>query len=149
MSLPKFGSSRPEVFCKKGVLRNFLKFTGEHLCQSLFCCRPTTLAQVFSCELLQSFWEHFFLQNTSGSSFLVVFIAYPDPHKGTLKGFQHISCMLQDFVLAQVYLTIQARSIEIGTKRKSCGLKKLWRGRSLALKNVVGVREPQAHYDKS
>ena len=28
--------SRPEVFCKKGVLRNFTKFTGKHLCQSLF-----------------------------------------------------------------------------------------------------------------
>ena len=24
-------SSRPEVFCKKGVLRNFAKFTGKHL----------------------------------------------------------------------------------------------------------------------
>ena len=31
-----FGSSRLEVFCKKGVLRNFAKFTGKHLCQSLF-----------------------------------------------------------------------------------------------------------------
>ena len=29
-------SSRPEVFCKKGVLRNFVKLTGKHLCQSLF-----------------------------------------------------------------------------------------------------------------
>ena len=29
-------SSRTEVFCKKGVLRNFAKFTGKHLCQSLF-----------------------------------------------------------------------------------------------------------------
>ena len=29
-------SSRPEVFCKKIVLRNFAKFTGKHLCQSLF-----------------------------------------------------------------------------------------------------------------
>ena len=29
-------SSRPEVFCKKGVLRNFAKFTGKHLCQNLF-----------------------------------------------------------------------------------------------------------------
>ena len=28
-------SSRQEVFCKKGVLRNFAKFTGKHLCQSL------------------------------------------------------------------------------------------------------------------
>ena len=30
------GSSRPYVFCKKGVLKNFIKFTGKHLCQSLF-----------------------------------------------------------------------------------------------------------------
>ena len=29
-------SSLPEVFCKKGVLRNFAKFKGKHLCQSLF-----------------------------------------------------------------------------------------------------------------
>ena len=25
-----------EVFCQKGVLINFTKFTGKHLCQSLF-----------------------------------------------------------------------------------------------------------------
>ena len=25
-------SSGPEVFCQKGVLRNFAKFTGKHLC---------------------------------------------------------------------------------------------------------------------
>ena len=31
-----FRSSRPEVFCKKGVLRNFVKFTGKHLHQRLF-----------------------------------------------------------------------------------------------------------------
>ena len=30
------GSSPPEVFCKKGGLKNFTKFTGEHLCQNLF-----------------------------------------------------------------------------------------------------------------
>ena len=29
-------SSRTEVFCEKGVLKNFTKFTGKHLCQSLF-----------------------------------------------------------------------------------------------------------------
>ena len=31
-----YRSSRPEVFCKKGVLRNFAKFTGKHLYQSLW-----------------------------------------------------------------------------------------------------------------
>ena len=44
-------SSRPEVFCKKGVLRNFIKFTGKYLCQSLFfnkvaCLRPATLIKL-------------------------------------------------------------------------------------------------------
>ena len=55
----KLRSSRPEVFCKKGVLRNFAKFTGKHLCQGLFLnkvagvhsfIKKETLAQVFSCE---------------------------------------------------------------------------------------------------
>ena len=48
-------SSRQEVFLKKDVLRNFAKFTGKHLCQSL---RPANLlkkrlAQVFSCEFYE------------------------------------------------------------------------------------------------
>ena len=30
-----YRSSHPEVFCKKGVLRNFAKFTGKPLHQSL------------------------------------------------------------------------------------------------------------------
>ena len=30
-------SNPPEVFYKKGVIRNFVKFTGKHLCQSQFC----------------------------------------------------------------------------------------------------------------
>ena len=30
-------SSRPKEFFKKGVLKNFTTFTGEHLNQSLFC----------------------------------------------------------------------------------------------------------------
>ena len=29
--------SRPEVFCKKIVLKNFAKITGKHLCQALVC----------------------------------------------------------------------------------------------------------------
>ena len=46
-------NSRLEVFCKKGVLRNFTKFTGKHRCQSLFLlsCRlkPATLLKKRSC----------------------------------------------------------------------------------------------------
>ena len=48
-------NSRPEMFCKKGILRNFLKFTGKDLRQSLFflACnfvKKETLTQLFSCE---------------------------------------------------------------------------------------------------
>ena len=52
-----FRSSRPDVFCKKGVLRNLAKFIGKHLCQGLFFNKAAglspekeALAQVFSCE---------------------------------------------------------------------------------------------------
>ena len=30
-----YKSSRPDLFCEKGVLKNFLIFTGKHLCR---CC---------------------------------------------------------------------------------------------------------------
>ena len=33
---PAFRSTQPEVFYKKVALNNFEKFTGKHLCQSLF-----------------------------------------------------------------------------------------------------------------
>ena len=37
-------SCRWEVFCKKGVLRSFTKFTGKRLCQSLFFNKVTGLS---------------------------------------------------------------------------------------------------------
>ena len=47
----EFRSSRPEVFCKKGVLRKFTEFAGKHLCQSLFFnkfagLKPVTLLKM-------------------------------------------------------------------------------------------------------
>ena len=63
-------SSRPEVLCKKGVLRNSAKFTRKHLCQSLFfnkvadlslqLYKKETLAQVFSCEFCEISKNTFF-----------------------------------------------------------------------------------------
>ena len=55
-----FKSRHPEVW-KKGVLRNFAKFTGKHLCQSLFFqqgCRyqPTNL-------LKRRLWHRYFSVN--------------------------------------------------------------------------------------
>ena len=59
----------PEVSYKKGVLKNFAKFIGKHLCQSLFFnkvaglwnfIKNETLAQVFSSEFCEIFMNTFF-----------------------------------------------------------------------------------------
>ena len=54
----KYRSSRPEVFCKKGVLRNFATFTGKHLRRRLFFNKVAgylkllqTLTQKFTIDL--------------------------------------------------------------------------------------------------
>ena len=64
-------NNRPEVFCKKGVLRNFAKFTGKHLCQSLFFnkvaglrCFPVNFVKFLKTPLLQI---------TSGRLFLLFY----------------------------------------------------------------------------
>ena len=71
ISIPEIGKiavllnhkQSPRVLCKKGVLRNFAKFTGKNLSQSLFfnkvagvACnfiKKETLALVFSCEFCE------------------------------------------------------------------------------------------------
>ena len=62
MKLFSFRSSRPEVFCKQGILRNFTKFTGKHLCQTLFFNKVSGLrpAQVFSCEFREIIKNSYF-----------------------------------------------------------------------------------------
>ena len=56
-----FRNSRPDVFCKKGILRNFAKLSGKRLCQSLYFnkvagLRPANL-------LKQRLWRRCFLEN--------------------------------------------------------------------------------------
>ena len=71
--LTHFRRSRPRVFYKKDVLRNFAKCTGKHLCQRFFLnkvagLRPKacnfikkkSLAQVFSCEFCEISKNTFF-----------------------------------------------------------------------------------------
>ena len=50
---------------KKGVLKNFTKFTGKQLCQSLFFNKveKETLAQMFSCELCEISRNTFFTEH--------------------------------------------------------------------------------------
>ena len=61
LSFLLFRSSRPEVFCKKGVLRNFTKFIGKHLCQRLFFNKVASLRPATS--LKKSLWHRCFTVN--------------------------------------------------------------------------------------
>ena len=61
-------SNHPEVSSKKCVLKNFAKFTGKHLCQSLFFSK-VTLAQVFPCEFCEIFKSTFFYRTPSVAAF--------------------------------------------------------------------------------
>ena len=66
---------------KKDVPRNFAKFTGKHLPQSLFFnkvtwLRPATLLKRHSGTgafqwIFRNFWEYPFSQNTSGAGFCI------------------------------------------------------------------------------
>ena len=70
--------SRPEVFCKIGVLRKFAKFLGKHLCQSLFFNKVAGLPVNFVNFLRTSFfmehlWWLFLLSVEKVSSFALLF----------------------------------------------------------------------------
>ena len=54
-------SSRPEVFCKKGVLKNFGKFTGKHLYQRLFSYKVAGLR--VATLLKKRLWHRYFPVN--------------------------------------------------------------------------------------
>ena len=65
--LIKLRSSHQRCSMKKGVIRNFTKFTGKHLCQSLFFNKVAgllqTLTQVFSCEFCEISKNTFFTEH--------------------------------------------------------------------------------------
>ena len=59
---------------KNGVLRNFAKSTGKHLCQSLNFIKKEPLAQVFSCEFSKTSKNTFFTEHvwTTASAFRII-----------------------------------------------------------------------------
>ena len=72
-----FQKQPPEVFCKKGVLRNFTIFTGKHLCLRLFFNKVVFLQiLVFPCEFCEISKNTFFTEHllASASAFLNEFL---------------------------------------------------------------------------
>ena len=59
-------NSHRRCFAKKSILKNFTKFAGRHLCQSLFFNKVAgqeTLAQVFPHEFCEIFKNTFFTEH--------------------------------------------------------------------------------------
>ena len=58
-----FRNSQPRCYIKKGVQKNFAKYTGKHLCQSLFFNKKDTPTQVFSSEYCEIFKITIFIEH--------------------------------------------------------------------------------------
>ena len=72
-----YRSSRLEVFCKKGVLRSFKKFTGKHLSLiKFFCIKKKTLTLVFSCKFCEISKDIFFYRTPRGCFYLCYFSCF-------------------------------------------------------------------------
>ena len=81
-----YRSSRPEVFYKKGVLRNLANFTGKHLCQTFFFNKVAgdglqlywkkTLGQAFSCEICEISKNAFFYRIPPAAASVFRFFLY-------------------------------------------------------------------------
>ena len=102
-----FRINRREVLCKNGFLEKFAKFTGKHLCLSLFfnkvagaACnfiKEETQAQVFSCEFCEiskstSFTEHLRATDSVFYCSSLFFQAFFGPIRETSSEISPFSC---------------------------------------------------------
>ena len=72
-----YRSSRRRCSVKKGVLKNFTKYTGKHLCQSLFFNKknPVNFVKFLRTHFTEHLWTTASLHNISYSKhLLIVFI---------------------------------------------------------------------------
>ena len=91
-----YRSSRPEVFCKKDVLRKFAKFTGKHLhLRPATLSKKETLAQVFSCEFSEISKRTFFYKTPLVAASILTYVFTKVPLGLTLIS----KCFLGELVL--------------------------------------------------
>ena len=103
-----YRSSRPEVFCKKGVKTNFAKFIGKQLCQSLFLImlqaevcnfiKKKTQAQVFYYKFCEIFKNTFLNRTPQVAASVYKFLYCTNRYEFYMKN--------QYFVLSFIYMKI-------------------------------------------
>ena len=90
-----------------GALKNFIKFTGKHLCQILCFnkvagkknCEKETLAQVFSCKFCKNFKNIFFTEHlrTTASALSLV---WSNQGQSFLTQIRHFCCYCSEALLS-------------------------------------------------
>ena len=132
----KFRSTHRRCSIREGVLRNFVKFTGKHLCQSLFF--NNIVGPRAASVLKKRLWHRWFpvsfakflktpfLQNTCGRLLLeidsIIYAEYLYSHMKEVFSFEQIMSVLTflQLVFSQKYLKTFF-SYFIGFKKKLCG----------------------------
>ena len=105
--------SRPEVFCTKGILRNFTKFTGKHLRQSLFLIKLQAWG-LKACNFIKKRPQHrCFSVNIAKILFLI----------------EHLLRLLKKLLLKKLLMFLLAKLAEINT----CCLKQVFCVRHLVI----------------
>ena len=103
---------------KKGVLRNFEKFTGKHLCQRLFCNKVAAavtlfkkrLAQVFSSEYCEISKNAFFTEHLWTTASAPISSNWNTLRHLGLKmddGFPHVINTLITFIIKHLQIPIE------------------------------------------
>ena len=106
-------SSRLVVFCRKGVPRNFAKFTGKHLFQSLFFNK--VFLQVFFCKFCRISENTFFYRTPPVAAFLLYELTKIhkcfeklQPLRQIVSGLRCISASLSKYI--DCFLKYQAKT---------------------------------------
>ena len=106
------------MFCRKGVLQSFVKFTGKHLCSPVHtCCIPTcnfikkeTLAQFFSSEFYEISKNTFSYRRPAVAAFrrhIVIFITHI------------LKCCLSTVKLHDIFDTVYEYVLKMKMKNKT------------------------------
>ena len=145
---------RPQVFCKKGVLRNLAKFTGKQLCQRLLFTKVAALrpAELDRWEQFSSFgtWDVVDKDFFCGSQNVLYFGIYLSncclskwfyfkiyqfrnifrSHRLDVEFFTNVTLMRMDFLL------FLKKNFKIGTRRQKLLLNK-WKYHNISMETSI------------
>ena len=93
------------MFCKTGVLRNFAKLPGKHLCQSFFFNKVAGLSP--ATLLKKRLWHRCFLVNLAKFQRTPFFTTPPLAASVNCKTFEHVCSMIELYFVSFINIFVQ------------------------------------------